>query len=221
MKRIEGRNIMKTEDRSMFHRYLAPVGDLRFPQKINIHFPLRGRLHEFALSVNREILKIVPTEIDFSPASFQIPHVTVYMGFVKNLQDLQRLMRVTQEFSRNVCPMTVTVTNPYLKEPRRNWIFVDIVESKEFINLKLQFKELANTYLEPLVWDVVAEPPHITVGYIKTNLDTVEKELKKISVDDSFVLDAIELSFGGLRGSCLGSIRTFELSQRLLVGRLK
>ena len=203
---------MKTEDKSILHRYLAPHSDLRFPQKINIHFPLRGQLHKLALDVNKRINDKTSTEIDFSAKSFQVPHVTIYMGFVHHIENLQMLMQQTREFFSKRNPLRVRVTAPYLKQPRRNWVFIDLVESQDFIELKSEFKQAADPYMEPLSWDVVSEPPHITVGYIKSEFDIVARELEQFAITDSFLLDAVELSFGGSRGSCLGSIRTFELS---------
>jgi 2'-5' RNA ligase len=203
---------VKTEDKSSFHRYLAPDSDLRFPQKINVHFPLRGQLHRLALDVNKRINDKTSTEIDFSAKSFQVPHVTIYMGFVHHIEDLQMLMEKTREFFSKRNPLKVSVTAPYLKQPRRNWVFIDLVESDDFIQLKTEFKEAVDPYMEPLSWDVVSEPPHITVGYIKSGFDAVANELEQFVIKNSFLLDAVELSFGGSRGSCLGSIRTFELS---------
>ena len=203
---------MKTEDKSISHRYLAPHSDLRFPQKINVHFPLRGQLHRLALDVNRRINDKTSTEIDFSAKSFQVPHVTIYMGFVHDIEALQMLMEQTREFFGKRTPLRVSVTAPYLKQPRRNWVFIDLVESEDLIQLKTEFREAADPYMEPLSWDVVSEPPHITVGYIKSEFDAVARELEQFVVKNFFWLEAVELSFGGSRGSCLGSIRTFELS---------
>ena len=71
-------------------------------------------------------------------------------------------------------------------------------------------KRKLNKFIEPLNWDLSKETPHITVAYLKTNFNLIATLFKDYRLGPSFYADAIEVSFGGPWGSCIGTIRTFE-----------
>ena len=180
--------------------------------KINIHFPLRGDISHYCIDINREIQKITKSGIDFAPSSFHVPHLTLYMGFIKNEDHYKRVLDSVHGFVLNMAPFEIIPTKAYVKEPKRNYIFIDTEQSQKIIEIKQRLKERVLQWIEPLSWDVVNETPHITVGYIKDNFETVEEMLEEYQIGPAWWADCIEVSYGGAWGSCLGSIRTFEFT---------
>lgn len=178
--------------------------------KINIHFPIRGNISNYCIELNSQIQAICESEIDFSPKSFQIPHLTLYMGFVSSQENYFRMIEEIYLFSKGLKTMEILPTRPYLKGPLNNYVFIDTEQSVEIIDIKRELKFRLSKWIEPLDWDVANETPHITIGYIKRGIREVEKLLEIQSVVPKWIADAIEVSYCGNRGSCLGSIRTFE-----------
>lgn len=204
---------MKIIDESKYHKVLLPQADLRFPQKINIHFVLRGRLHKLALAANDAIREVTESEIRFSDESFQVPHITIFMGFVTSLDNLEKLMRETHTFSKNLSSVPITLSSAYVESSQKKWAFIDVLEVEQMISLKKEFETVCKPFVESLSWDVVSQRPHITIGYINKNFERVQEYLKSIRTDGHYSLEAIEISFAGKRGTCVGGIRTYELKE--------
>jgi 2'-5' RNA ligase len=181
--------------------------------KINIHIPIRGDMLNYCIEANEEILKITNSGVDFRPDSFQIPHITLYMGFVRTHEDFKNIMEEIYSFSKELESFEIFPTKAYLKEPKKNYIFIDTEQSQRIIELKKEIKNTLNKYIEPLTWDVVNETPHITIGYIKNDFYLVDDRISNLEIGPSFWADAIEVSFGGPWGSCIGTIRTFEFGK--------
>lgn len=179
--------------------------------KINIHFPIRGRMFSYCIETNQKILNITDSGIDFSAESFQIPHITLYMGFVKNDINLKKIMNELYDLSRELESFEIFPTQAYLKEPNKNYIFIDTKQSQQIINLKEKVKNRLDKYIIPLNWDVVNQTPHITIGYIKKDFQLTKELIEKFDAGPPFWAEAIEISFSGFLGTCIGTIRTFEL----------
>ena len=178
--------------------------------KLNIHIPIREQAWNYCIAINSDIRAITNSYVDFSSISFQIPHITLYMGYVTSEANYSEIMMAVSQFTLTCKPFQISFSKPYLKHPKRTYAFLDVCESSRIINMKRQLHALLNAYIEPLNWDVVEEAPHITIAYIKTNFDEVEAKLKKMPPAPVMNAAAIEVSFCGPYGSCLGSIRCFE-----------
>jgi len=179
--------------------------------KVNIHIPIRGHLSKYCFSVNDKVKSVTDTEIDFGFKSFQIPHITIYMGYLKSDAIFEELLERLYLYSSKISAFEITFTEPYLKEPKENYLFLDTYQSEKIIKLKQEVKDLIGDLIEPLEWDVVAEPPHITLAYIKRNQAAIKQLLRYFTPPPKLFANAIELSFCGPRGSCLGTIKSIEL----------
>lgn len=178
--------------------------------KVNIHIPIRGNMLGYCMALNSKINKIASNGINFSPSSFQVPHITLYMGFIKDNADFISMMSSVYEISKELTAFEIYPTNPYLKKPKRHYAFIDTEQSELIIELKRLVKKKVEKYIEPLPWDVVSETPHITIGYIKEDFELVEDIFNYYERGPVFHANAIEVSFCGPWGSCVGTIRTFE-----------
>jgi 2'-5' RNA ligase len=202
---------MTIKDNSLNHYYLLPHERLEFPIKVNIHFPIRGSLHHDCIECNKKISEITKNEVSFDPTSFQIPHITLYMGFVENIGNLKLMLEATETYSRSIKPLEIQVSQPYISKPQNNWVFLDVQPSETIKTMKRDIQQTTGKYISPLSWDVVGGIPHITLGYVKHEQKIVEEMLSTAELTRTSLATAIEVSFGGARGSCLGSIKTFEL----------
>jgi 2'-5' RNA ligase len=178
--------------------------------KINIHFPLRGGISNYCNKLNEEIQKITKSEIDFLPKSAQVPHLTLYMGFVGNKQKYSEVMNELYSLAQEMSPIEIAIKKPCLVGPKRNYAFINTVEHIQITEIKRTIKDMTSKWIEPLNWDVVNEKPHITVAYIRDNFNEVEDLLHSYPTGPNWFGNCFEVSHVGPWGSCLGSIRTFE-----------
>ena len=102
-----------------FINLLISTNQTQFPReeytKINIHLPIRGDAQKYIIELNSKIRKLTFSEIDFSPNSFQIPHLTLYMGYVSNENNFKNAMEKIMMLSNTIKPFHVSQTIPYLK----------------------------------------------------------------------------------------------------------
>lgn len=206
---------MIMKDESYKYNYLIPTEKIEFPVKVNIHIPVRSYLYFECVKLNKQIMKIANSEISFLSSSFQIPHITLYMGFVITLENLQKTLEKTEEFTKTITSFQIKTSKPYLKRLKNNsnWVFLDVSPIDYVKNIKHRLQKQLGLYIEPLAWDVVEEPPHLTIAYIKENLIEVERVLNSWNINTASWTEAIEVSYAGARGSCIGSIRTYELTK--------
>jgi 2'-5' RNA ligase len=207
-----GNKTMK--DNTATHKFVSPVDELDYPQKINIHMVLRGEILDYALRCNELISSTTFNEVDFSFDSFHVPHVTFYMGFVQNKDSLTKLMQDIGNWASTTPPrLQLNFSQPYLKKPQNRWCFVDVLPVDKFIEIKKHVRMIADPYLHPLSWDVVSEPPHITVGYIKQDSQKIENKLSAFLSPQHIHanIPAVGISFSGGRGCCLGTIRQYDI----------
>jgi len=202
---------MSIQDTSYKYNYLIPTEKLEFPVKVNVHFPCRGNFYFKSIELNKKILEITKSEVSFQASSFHIPHTTLYMGFVETFPNLMKTLEIVGEFAKAQKQLEIKLSKPYIKMPQNNWVFYDVMPVETIKLIKSDLREKIGKYMAPLSWDVVAETPHITIGYVKSNQDQVNKLLEQEQEGYIGTAEAVEVSFSGARGTCLGSIRTYEL----------
>lgn len=179
--------------------------------KINIHIAIRGAIKNHCLNLNRLIQAETKSLIDFSESSYHKPHLTLYMGYVKKESDLKNIFIQLDRFSKKIKPFILKSKRAYIVEPENNFIFIDSNNVEKIMSLKKEIHLLTKKYFLPLSWDVLAAKPHITVGYITKDINKVRPILFNNSQEIKWSAEAIEISICGLKGSCLGTLKSFEL----------
>lgn len=177
--------------------------------KLNIHFPVYGWIKDECISLNKEIHEITNNEIDFSPQAFQIPHITILMGYVKTLEDYTKICNILEKFTKTINSFNISFSKPYIKN-NENYIFIDIKESKKIINIKKELYKSIQPYFEIVKWDILNEPPHITIGYITMKREKVNQIIDVQIPNNILTVNRINISLCGLRGTCLGTLREFN-----------
>jgi hypothetical protein len=201
--------------RDISHRHMCcrPSDFLPFPVKVNVHFPLRGDLYQYATRVNEAVSGAASNEVRFEPSSFQLPHVTLIAGHVESETTFIHLLEATAGAAAALAPIQVTLGPPYAKARKGDWVFMDVNPVAELAEAKRTLARAVGPYLIPLSWDVTSEAPHVTVAFMQDGLNAPAEVLASFGNVVTGVLEAIEVSFVGARGSCLGTIRTYELTQ--------
>lgn len=177
------------------------------PVKINIHIPIRGKLFSDCLEINKIINQKEKSAIDFSATSLQIPHLTLLMGTVYNKESLDNIFNTVAELSNKINPFVLPITNPYIKQPNNKYLFIDVKDNGTLEDFQNQLKRKINTEIECSRFGGINFEPHITLGYCASKF---EKPMNfNLSIGE-INIDAIEISLSGSKGSCIGSLRTFE-----------
>jgi hypothetical protein len=107
--------------------------------------------------------------------------------------------------------MSIGSTRPYLLKPKNDYIFMDTIQENLILKIKRELNNSIEHLLLPLEWNVVEATPHITVGYINKNQIEIETLLNSLDNPPNWTANAIAVSFCGGQGSCLGTIKSFEL----------
>lgn len=192
-------------------RLLAPSGHGQFPLKINVHLELPVELLRHCINLNAKIGELTETEIDFRCPSLQKPHITLGMGYCTSAKNLQGVLCAVEHFCRNLPKVSISPQRPYLKLPKKNYLFIDLVECGEVIELKRQLDVVLVDNIIPMDWNVVEEPPHITIAYCRNPKSSLEEAVSKLSGSVGGTCESIGVSVCGPRGSCLGTLRSFPL----------
>lgn len=202
---------MNSADPSINHLLLNPTSRIDFPVKLNVHYCLPQAVFDAVIRLNQRIMEVAPSDISFAPKSFMLPHLTIYMGFCEDNHAIESTLEYFCRFVADLHPQKVSIGQPYLKHDRRNWVFTDIEPISRLIETKRLFSTGTEDFMTSLNWDVVNEPPHVTLAYIRENHDLVEDLLKNWDGPDTAIFDTVGISFAGARGSCLGHIKTVAL----------
>lgn len=177
--------------------------------KINLHLPVFGVINDFVLKSNKRILEITESEINFSPSSFQIPHITLAMGFIESIKDYENICYKLTDFVEHLPSLNLTFKQPYIKKPSNKYVFIDVNPANEIIMLKKELNSLIKSDFKSVKWDILNEPPHITIGYINGKQKEIESEFYQIP-EVSMTVNQMNLSFTGNRGSVIGTLKEFR-----------
>lgn len=188
-----------------------PLRNLGNPaSKLNIHIPLEGKIVDYCVGLNKEIQKITPSLIDFGPSSFQSPHLTIDMGFVNSENDFKQLMDAIQSFAKELDPFSISSGKPYLGDFKAGYVLMDI-EPQEFLHeIKLKAKQRFSPFLQSLDWDICKAASHITLAFVEDHFKEIRMLLDKYPSEQKCIANALEVSFVGPKGSCLGNLKKIE-----------
>ena len=179
--------------------------------RINIHIPIRGNTYEYCINLNKEIHKLISSEINFSSKSIQIPHITLYMGYFLDTIGLNKVFEKTEKIARAKSGFEINFSSPYIRGPRNEYIFLDVFPIDLISNLKQEFEKELSEAIIPLDWDIVKAIPHLTIGCSRSIKEHELKSLFNEYIDPpSMKVQAIGVSLCGDRGSCLGTLKTIE-----------
>lgn len=199
------------DDLASTARFLQPSAVGKFPLKINVHLELPRELYRYCTDLNRDVEKTENSAVSFTSPSIQKPHLTLAMGYCADVRSYEEVLRRVGVFSEETETQRVSLGAPYLKEPRKNYLFIDINESEQIISIKSKLQKLMQGVMIPLDWDVAMEPPHITIAYLKQSSLRLEELLHRYSLPPGAQCSFVAIANCGPRGSCLGSLRSFPL----------
>lgn len=175
--------------------------DLSFPLRTNISFMLSDGVRKEVRKLNSIIVKDGFAEIDFSAVSAPLPHITLLMGEVDHLQDLKTLIQALTSFSQHQAPIDYRIGKPYLRDPSRNFIFVDTVPQEQFRLLRLELDQILSRFIDCDMHGGPKNVSHITLGYAHGVYPGIQK-LVQVARPVVGVAETFQVAETGIRGTC-------------------
>ena len=180
--------------------------------KLNIHLALDEQTLHFCREVNATIRRIAKSAIVFSDTSPMIPHITLVMGDFVPSQTFEGLRRATEIFTRQMKPLTLKLSKPYIDPLKRRFVLCDIEENLALTELRTMMREnilgryLTTPYARP-------REPHITLAHIYARQEKVLSYLQSINEIPEAICSHIEISHVGSMGACVDSLFASHLAQ--------
>ena len=180
-----------------------------FPMRMNIHFCLEEPLSSEIKSLNK-VLVTQGSDIDFSKE--HIPHLTVLMGNVPSLENYTKILKGISEVASETKRQKITVTNPYIVTPKRNFLFMDVAPKNRIKYIKYAFFNKIKKYMRFDYYGMPKVSPHITLGYIDTITDEIGVRINEIRIEHSnSVVSKIGISPASDKGTCLKEVFVVDL----------
>jgi 2'-5' RNA ligase len=193
----------------------AEANTVEYPKKINIHLTLQGSLRQLALAANKMVFIAGKSEIIFAPPSILQPHITLTMGWVDAESQFEGVKHILAECSEGLEPFFANAISLYAVAPKNTWIFMDVEPAKVIIAMKRKIHKAIHQEFRQVPWDVVNQPPHITVGYLPGGFNQEMRPLDSFDIPVSSSITAIGVSICGERGTCLGRLAEYTLGKKI------
>jgi len=185
---------------------------MEFPSRVNISYLLQGKPLEYAREANAEIF-VRGGEFEFSPRGQAIPHVTMLMGEVKSLQDLEELFDVVAKASFEFENIDFELSAPYFRDARRKFVFVDTNPQESFLKQRRLLQEWVGPLLKIDHYGNAENVSHITLGYNDLGNDATLLAHISSSAPIAGKASQLQVARTGARGTCIETLRTFARSR--------
>jgi hypothetical protein len=187
-------------------------GEVRKLSKyLNVHGKMDKEGEEYCIRVNREIRSITESIIRFGPESTDtLPHITLAMGPLREKADLEDVAEAVGASINGLLRPILHIGQPYVSRTNGRYILSDIVEDLSFKRLRTAVRQ----GLDPLFQSLGKENDsvsHVTLGYVEHDQDLVSDRLQSMSARISTVIESVEISNTGPKGTCVDSIYVFPL----------
>lgn len=175
---------------------------------LNLHYLLPQPLRDGVLAVNRSLVERCGSEVDLTE---HIPHVSLFMGVARD--GAVGLLRDALSAQIPTIPrLHVRVSRAYLKPDRPKWAFIDVIPPDPIVSLKHKLLAAVSNLIEPPTWNYPDEVPHITVGYIPASHEVAGECLNTFDYGGEISLTRVQISYMGVRGTCVEPISEHELN---------
>jgi hypothetical protein len=148
-------------------------------------------------------------EIAFQPHGPAIPHCTLLMGVVQDERAFSAITDRLPQAVSGLMPVSWRLAPPHFVSARAGFVFSDVIDANEVIGDRLMIEEAVGDYMRTVPHGGVHNPPHVTLGYIKSHElpPTPAWPAGGLTV----VRDRVELSTVGPRGSCIDVLASWSL----------
>lgn len=182
-----------------------------FPTRLDISLRLDGSLLEAVRRVNESIVAAGFDEVCLSPDGGAIPHVTLLMGEVGTPEDFERLSDAVERFSRANEAFEISLGSPYLREPLRRYVFMDVLPVERFRAMRFALHDVLAGLIECEPRGGPDNASHVTVGYAESRQRDLDVVLAAGAVGTGRA-SAVQLCAVGARGTNVPRYREFALS---------
>ena len=182
--------------------------------KINVHFVASEPLTSFCYEINQQIAKHNVGLINMSVESIIVPHISLFNGYVDNIESLEEVFRVVREYAQKTPCFYYDATNLYFKQRHKGasqYLFIDSLQT----NYLSEQKEILDKLLQPVTtpneWDMKSERPHLTVGCYRNITAKTREFIDSCGIIPSCKISQIGVSLSGKHGVCLSLLKAFDL----------
>jgi 2'-5' RNA ligase len=169
---------------------------------------------QFCRHVNAQVRSITETVIVFSETSPMLPHITLAMGELVPSQTFEALTTGIKTLVREVQPLTLRLSQPYIEPVQGRYILCDIQENSALTELRKRLSDMIlGTYLT--TQKSRSSVPHLTLAHIDAQREKVKASLQLVQVISQTICAHIELAHVGPRGTCIDRLCTFHLAHPL------
>ncbi len=182
---------------------------IEFPKRFNIHAQFDNCSLAQIVELNKEINRLCSSEIIFDQDSPHIPHITLLMGNLFDIESLNQVCNSLGRFAKETEEFTYSISKYKLMEPEKKYLFAFPEPSLIIYEIK---KNLFKTVGEFLTFDKHGTQntiPHLTLAYFKENNDTLAKVIKFKRIIGK--INKIAIAETGRKGTCVNIIEEFNL----------
>lgn len=185
--------------------------------KINIHFNINNELLELCEKINQDINNVSSGFIRFGIQSIAVPHISIFMGYINSREQLKEIFEQTFALSKEIEPFRIDPTRLYFKSMTKNspqYLFLDVLQREEIMQFKSILDGVLKDKTDPIGWNFLEEPPHITLGCYKHLSKSIKEIVEKYYEYPNCKINRLGVSISGAQGVCLSELKSFELFEK-------
>lgn len=181
--------------------------------KVDVHFIVSEPLTSFCFDVNQRIKKHNVGFINMGVESIIVPHISLFMGFVDNYEQLERVFSSVHSYAKSLSSFMLDPICMYFQSvapsaPR--YLFIDLLQSEFLMQQKENLERQLKDIVYPLDWNMTRERAHITVGCYKNITPSVHEIVESYNSIPPCKISQIGISLSGKRGVCLSLLKVFD-----------
>ncbi len=174
--------------------------------KLNIHVVLGEDAVKQVKKINNEICESVGSDIVFCNSLMQ-PHITLVMGVLKNVEDIEKLkIVISNELSKLKIRMVVQFDKITITQNGK-WAMLWLKENQELSNLVSVLKQKLSNIMDISTFDA----PHVTLA--KGEQISQFKNVAGLKIPQSFIVTNIGVGLAGKNGTVLKRISMFQICE--------
>lgn len=181
--------------------------NLQGEARIDINIPVCGKAFFDCVQLNLKMLCSNASDISFE--NFCHPHVSLKLGKISSINDLEQIMAILKKYFSKVTSKTLSCLPLLLKQPAQEYYFCEI-EDEKLMEISRDLDVLLADFMQPPKHPICKENlHHITIGYRNLDMKICDEVLgQKVS---DFCFDRVCISLVGNHGVCMGTLKTYYL----------
>lgn len=185
--------------------------NIEYPVRININSSLSPTVDHLVRTLNQCFLRAGCDDIDFSPSSSHIPHLTLLMGTVHDSRSLAEIGAHCEAFALHTRKIEFSLSKPFWKKPSLKFMFLDAEPYEPLKELRTQLLDELSGLIECEFHGGPENPSHITVGY-GSERQVKLSQVRRLYSETVTELVDLRIALAGERGTCHSILESFPFA---------